>query len=53
MGKGLGSVLIFWLAAVLAIPPVHARASDRTIRQYHHTTWTAMDGAPPEYLALD
>jgi signal transduction histidine kinase/ligand-binding sensor domain-containing protein len=50
-----GSALLVCLAALLACRPAHARDRDRdrTIRQYHHTAWTAKDGAPPEIWALD
>jgi signal transduction histidine kinase len=52
MGKTLWSVLFVGLATVLACPPVHAQYGERTIRQFHHTAWTAKDGAPPEIWAL-
>lgn len=53
MSKGLVFVLIvgFWI--ILFCPPAHAQGGDRTIRQHHHTAWTAKDGAPPEIWAMD
>ncbi|MDZ4866062.1 MAG: triple tyrosine motif-containing protein [Alphaproteobacteria bacterium] len=53
MARGFRSVLIMCLAMVLGCPPIHAQDRDRSIRQFHHTTWTAKDGAPPEIWALD
>jgi signal transduction histidine kinase/ligand-binding sensor domain-containing protein len=51
----LGLVLTVCSAIVLAVMSgaVHAQDRDRTIRQFHHTIWTARDGAPPEIWALD
>jgi signal transduction histidine kinase/ligand-binding sensor domain-containing protein len=54
MGKGLWSVLYVCVATVLAAaPPLDARNSEKTIRQFHHTAWTVKNGAPPDIWALD
>ncbi|HEX6094884.1 MAG TPA: triple tyrosine motif-containing protein [Thermoanaerobaculia bacterium] len=42
------------VAVVLIVfaPVVSALSPDRTIRQFHHTAWTAKDGAPSQISAL-
>lgn len=50
-----GLILAVCRVIVLAviIGSAHAGGLERTIRQFHHTIWTARDGAPPEIWALD
>ncbi|MCH6482150.1 histidine kinase [Pseudoxanthomonas sp. LH2527] len=53
MSKGLVFVLMVGLWIAIVCPSGHARSADRSIRQFHHTAWTAKDGAPPEIWAMD
>jgi signal transduction histidine kinase/ligand-binding sensor domain-containing protein len=53
MGKGIVATLTALLAILPTYVPVHAQDRDQAIRQFHHTTWTAKDGAPPDIWALD
>src|SRR5688572_10906327 len=53
MGRRPWSVLLVCTVTVLACPRAQAQHGERTIRQFHHTAWTAKDGAPPEIWALD
>jgi signal transduction histidine kinase/ligand-binding sensor domain-containing protein len=45
--RGIVAGLLLCLA-----PAVCALSPDRTIRQFHHTAWTAKDGAPSQISAL-
>lgn len=53
MGKGVVATLTALLTILPTCVPVHAQDRSHTIRQFHHMTWTAKDGAPPEIWALD
>lgn len=53
MRRGPWWVLLACAATLFVCPRAEAEFGARTIRQFHHTTWTAKDGAPPEIWALD
>lgn len=45
--------LLFFLSFFLACTFAKALDRDRTINQFHHTAWTARDGAPSQITALE
>jgi signal transduction histidine kinase/ligand-binding sensor domain-containing protein len=48
----IGLTLCICLSIVLSCVSTHALDRDRSIVQFHHTTWSVNDGAPSEISAL-